>query len=334
LLFDRAAAGGGHLRLIPDRRLEITDFELPDADWEELSIPVDMAFFFHSSDAERVQAFYPSPMGATESALTLEAWERVEESNPVLSQIESDVEALLVNRARGARRYWLVPIDECYGLVGLIRTRWKGLSGGEEVWVEIDRFFGGAGPALRPVTRQGNRNQTTAANVGGGEEGDGRHQGKKAGHSPGHLGAHRRNQTGNKGPNESRAGTTRRDLHGGALDGNQPEHAKPVDEHAEPRRGSARGLPSPIAGPGAAEAAPDLSFGQRVEPLERAAAPTLLLEVRIARTGGDVRWSRSTWAPDRRHPAGPDAETREARRCSSRGRGGATCTACLGPASA
>jgi hypothetical protein len=171
LLFDRSAAGGGHFRLIPDRRLEITDFELPDADWEELSIPVDMAFFFHGSDAERVQAFYPSPMGATESALTLEAWDRVEEANPVLSQIEPDVEALLVNRARGARRYWLVPIDECYGLVGLIRTRWKGLSGGKEVWVEIDRFFGELNRRSRPVTRQDNRNQTTAAaNVGGGGE--------------------------------------------------------------------------------------------------------------------------------------------------------------------
>jgi hypothetical protein len=34
-----------------------------------------------------------------------------------------------------------VPIDECYKLVGLIRGRWRGLSGGSEVWREIAAFF-------------------------------------------------------------------------------------------------------------------------------------------------------------------------------------------------
>ena len=72
MLFDRRAAGGGHYRLIPERRLRLTGFELADAAWEELRIPVDMAFFFHSSAAERVVAFYPGPMGATESLLELE----------------------------------------------------------------------------------------------------------------------------------------------------------------------------------------------------------------------------------------------------------------------
>ena len=122
-------AGGGHYRLVPERRLRLTGFELADAAWEELRIPVDMAFFFHSSAAERVVAFYPGPMGATESLLELSAWEAIEGANPVLAGMEPDVEALLVNRARGARDYWLVPIDDCYGLVGLIRTRWRGLTG-------------------------------------------------------------------------------------------------------------------------------------------------------------------------------------------------------------
>jgi hypothetical protein len=34
-----------------------------------------------------------------------------------------------------------VGIDECYRLVGLIRTRWRGLSGGPDVWTEIGRYF-------------------------------------------------------------------------------------------------------------------------------------------------------------------------------------------------
>jgi hypothetical protein len=53
----------------------------------------------------------------------------------------ADVEALLVNRARGARRQWLVPIDDCYRLVAVIRTRWRGFTGGKEVWLELERFF-------------------------------------------------------------------------------------------------------------------------------------------------------------------------------------------------
>ena len=141
LLFDRPGAGGGHFRIVPERRLRLTGFELADTAWEELRIPVDMAFFFHSSAAERVVAFYPGPMGATESLLEFSAWEAIENANPVLAGMEPDVEALLVNRARGARDSYLVPIDDCYGLVGLIRTRWRGLTGGKDVWEEIGRFF-------------------------------------------------------------------------------------------------------------------------------------------------------------------------------------------------
>ena len=43
-------------------------------------------------------------------------------------------------RSRGARQQWIVPIDECYALVGLIRTRWRGFTGGAEVWEELQRL--------------------------------------------------------------------------------------------------------------------------------------------------------------------------------------------------
>ena len=78
LLFDRRAAGAGHLRLIGERRLRLLDFDIGDAAWDELRIPVEMAFFFRDSTAARVRAFYPSPMGPTESQLGLEAWQDVE----------------------------------------------------------------------------------------------------------------------------------------------------------------------------------------------------------------------------------------------------------------
>ncbi len=141
ILFDRKAASEGKYRLIPDRRLFLADFEMSDAQWESLRIPVDMAFFFHSAPAERVVAFYPSPMGPTESLLKLSAWEELERANPVLKGMEQDVEALLVNRARGVREHFLVPMDKCYSLVGLIRMHWRGFSGGKEVWEEIEQFF-------------------------------------------------------------------------------------------------------------------------------------------------------------------------------------------------
>jgi hypothetical protein len=141
VLFDRRAAGGGHWRLVPERRLRLDDFEMPDVLWERLQIPVDMAFFFHNTSAGRVMAYYPSPMGPTESQLELEAWDELVAANEILRTLEADVEALLVNRARGQRRTWLVPIEECYALVAVIRTRWRGFSGGREVWEELDRFY-------------------------------------------------------------------------------------------------------------------------------------------------------------------------------------------------
>ncbi len=73
--------------------------------------------------------------------MTLEAWQALTEDNPVLRDFEPDVEALLVNRTKGARDCYRVGIDECYKLVGLIRTHWRGLSGGTAGLGEIGRFF-------------------------------------------------------------------------------------------------------------------------------------------------------------------------------------------------
>lgn len=154
ILFDDDAASRGRYRLVPDRRLYLKDFQISSVQWESLRIPVEIAFFFHSTPAERVVAFYPSPMGPTESLLQLSTWEELEDSNRVLQSLEPDVEALLVNRARGATDYFLVPVDECYSLVGLIRMRWRGLSGGQEVWEEIARFFAALRERSRTINTQ------------------------------------------------------------------------------------------------------------------------------------------------------------------------------------
>jgi hypothetical protein len=53
-----------------------------------------------------------------------------------------------------------VPIDECLTLVGLIRTRWRGLTGGKEVWQELQGFFDGLDERSRPASRTDTKEPT------------------------------------------------------------------------------------------------------------------------------------------------------------------------------
>jgi hypothetical protein len=138
---------GAKYKRAPRRVRFLPDFQLSDGQWDALLIPIEMAFFYYSSPLNKVVAFYPGPAGATESLLCFESWNDLVAENPVLQEMEPDVEALLVNRVGRARGvapvYTLVPIDECFKLVGLIRTHWRGFSGGTEVWQEIDHFYAG-----------------------------------------------------------------------------------------------------------------------------------------------------------------------------------------------
>jgi hypothetical protein len=132
---------GASYRRVPRRRRVLNDFHLTDAEWEALMLPINLAFFYHDTNANRVVAMYPSPAGAMESLLSLSSWSVLEEQNPELRKMEPDVEALLINRVGTTHEYFLVPIDECYRLIGLIRSNWRGLSGGTEVWKKIQEFF-------------------------------------------------------------------------------------------------------------------------------------------------------------------------------------------------
>jgi hypothetical protein len=139
-----AGAGLRYKRIPRDVRF-LRDFRLTDAQWDGLMIPIEMAFLFFSTPHGKTMAYYPSPAGATESLLSLETWNDVVAENPVLQQLQPDVEALLVNRVGSSRgvepEFYGVPIDKCFELVGLIRVHWRGLSGGTEVWKEVGQFF-------------------------------------------------------------------------------------------------------------------------------------------------------------------------------------------------
>ncbi len=141
IVFEPAGAAGGKYRAVPARYVEIDAFTIDDEQWDALAVPIGLAFFFYNSLEAKMVAFYPSPAGATESLLPLDIWAEIAARHPVLSSLEPDVEAVLIQRTRDASRSFVVPIDAAYELVGLIRTSWKGFDGGEEAHGKIAAYF-------------------------------------------------------------------------------------------------------------------------------------------------------------------------------------------------
>nr|BFD80964.1 DUF5947 family protein [Streptomyces sp. Xyl84] len=135
LLFVDDGAAGGRYRPVPTRRLR-----LPPVDTAALGAPVGLAFFVTGRDGTPA-GHWPSPAGATRWEADPGAWRRLTEDCPVLATLEPGVEALLVHTARGARHHWIVPVDDCFRLVAVVRREWRGLSGGDRVWGAVDDFF-------------------------------------------------------------------------------------------------------------------------------------------------------------------------------------------------
>jgi hypothetical protein len=149
------AQAGTKFKRVPREVLALDDLTISDGQWEALRLPIDLAFFYESTPQERVVACYPSPAGATESLLELETWNEIRDRHLALLGLQPDVQALLVNRVRrgtSAGGCFLVPIDQCFRLVGIIRMHWKGFTGGTVVWEQIDGFFGDL--RSRAVTRK------------------------------------------------------------------------------------------------------------------------------------------------------------------------------------
>ncbi len=153
-------AEGAHLRYraVPDRYLAFPGFQLGPGRWDQLEIPVGLAFFFYNSSLGRTVAFYPGPAGAAESELPLEAWGSVVAENPELGILAPDVEALLVRtpgRGAGEVSCHLVPIDACYELVGQLRSVWRGFDGGQEARESIEAFFARVAARSKPAPAAG-----------------------------------------------------------------------------------------------------------------------------------------------------------------------------------
>ena len=139
LLFEKDAAADGRYRLVPQRRIRLE----AGADVTcGMSVPVGLVFLVPQPDGA-VTTNYPSPLGVTRSVLDHTGWQQLTARWPVLATMTPHVEAVLLNSVRGARECWLVPIDDCYRLVAVIRQHWKGLSGGRDVWPAVGEFFAG-----------------------------------------------------------------------------------------------------------------------------------------------------------------------------------------------
>lgn len=140
-------------RAVPDRYLSFPGYRLARSDWDDLQIPVGLVFLFRNSVQDRMVAFYPSPAGATESELALDAWQRVLAACPGLQTLVPDVEAVLVRGGRDldGLTCHIVPIDACYELVGRMRQTWRGFDGGQEARAAMAEFFAVVEERSRPT---------------------------------------------------------------------------------------------------------------------------------------------------------------------------------------
>ena len=142
LLFTQPSAGRGRYRAVPDRYLSDPDRVMTPAEWDQLEIPVSLAFFLRTSrNGGELTGFYPSPAGATECRLDLQLWHQLVADYPLLGAAADDVEAALISRSGDGVEYFLVPIDACYELAGRMRLYWHGFDGGTEARASIAAFL-------------------------------------------------------------------------------------------------------------------------------------------------------------------------------------------------
>jgi Fe-S cluster biogenesis protein NfuA/nitrite reductase/ring-hydroxylating ferredoxin subunit len=134
-------SGDPEFRPTGSRTLVLDDFDMTDEVWRSFGIPIGLTFLMRSSVSGGVVALYPSPAGATESELDLGAWDALCAANPVLDRLEPDAEALVIDRTTPDRVYAIVPVDQAYKLVGLVKERWEGISGGRGVQEAVAEYF-------------------------------------------------------------------------------------------------------------------------------------------------------------------------------------------------
>ena len=141
---------GAKFLRVPRRTLKLEGFRFTDIEWEGLMLPINLAFFVRQPNGA-TSVLYPSPAGVMESLIEMPTWDELFAGYSPLLVLQPEVEVLLVNRIGEARAYYIAPIDAAYRLVGVIRTKWHGLSGGPEMWTQIAGFFASLERRATPV---------------------------------------------------------------------------------------------------------------------------------------------------------------------------------------
>ena len=99
--------------------------------------------------------FYPSPAGATECRLDLQAWAAL--ARPIRCSTRpspTSRPSLICRTGDAGVEHFIVPIDACYELAGRMRLYWRGFDGGTEARASIADFLGASDPRQRSVSQE------------------------------------------------------------------------------------------------------------------------------------------------------------------------------------
>jgi hypothetical protein len=141
LLFATPRAGARY-QTVGDRVLVDPGLRLDDALLTALEIPVRLAFITQEAHGAGWVATYPSVAGPTRAPLAPERCAALAQL-PLVRALLPGTEALLVfgRQPVGPLEGFGVAVDRCYALVGMLRRKWRGFSGGNEVWSDVEAFF-------------------------------------------------------------------------------------------------------------------------------------------------------------------------------------------------
>ena len=136
-----AAAGGGHLRLVPTPA-RAGRLRARRRGWDRAADPGRHGVLLPQHARRGGSSPSTRARWAPRSRCSSSTPGRSSRRATPCSASSSPTSRRCWSAARAAcAEHWLVPIDDCYELVGVIRTRWRGFGGGEEVWEEIDALL-------------------------------------------------------------------------------------------------------------------------------------------------------------------------------------------------
>ena len=137
-------SGEAEFRPVGNRTVWLDDFVLSDEQWASFQIPIGLAFFMVSTVSGGVVGLYPSPAGATECELDLEAWEQLVRREPGARETSRPTPRRWSSTGwRRRRSTRSSPIDVAYQLVGVVKASWEGISGGRATEEAVAGYFAG-----------------------------------------------------------------------------------------------------------------------------------------------------------------------------------------------